>query len=238
MRPPEPKIIELEAEELEALLQRVEAALSQDDAETIRAVFESHARLAELLESKGMTIERLQKLLFGSRSEKTRDVIPPPADVTAPAEGQEGTAPTGPAEKEAAKRKGHGRNGADAYRGAEKIRVPHDSLHAGDACPECTKGTVYSLAAPKVLVRVVGQAPVQAKVYEMERLRCNLCGQIFTASTPEGVGAEKYDVTTASMIALLKYGSGLPFNRLEGLQGNLGIPLPASTQWDIVNEAA
>ena len=40
------------------------------------------------------------------------------------------------------------------------------------------------------------------------------------------------------MIALLKYGSGMPFNRLEGLQGNLGIPLPASTQWDIVHAKA
>ncbi len=40
------------------------------------------------------------------------------------------------------------------------------------------------------------------------------------------------------MIALLKYGTGLPFNRLEGLQGSLGIPLPASTQWDIVHATA
>ena len=35
-----------------------------------------------------------------------------------------------------------------------------------------------------------------------------------------------------------KYGSGLPFNRLAGLQGNLNIPLPASTQWDIVSSFA
>ncbi len=40
------------------------------------------------------------------------------------------------------------------------------------------------------------------------------------------------------MIALLKYGSGLPFNRLEQLQGCLGVPLPASTQWDIVEDFA
>jgi hypothetical protein len=40
------------------------------------------------------------------------------------------------------------------------------------------------------------------------------------------------------MIGLLKYGSGLPFNRLEGLQGDLGVPLPASTQWDIVKAVA
>lgn len=40
------------------------------------------------------------------------------------------------------------------------------------------------------------------------------------------------------MIAMLKYGSGVPFYRIEKLQENLGIPLPASTQWDIVEHAA
>jgi len=40
------------------------------------------------------------------------------------------------------------------------------------------------------------------------------------------------------MIALLKYGSGLPFNRLERLEGTLGIPLPATTQWQIVRDSA
>jgi hypothetical protein len=84
----------------------------------------------------------------------------------------------------------------------------------------------------------VGQAPVEATVFELQKLRCHLCGEVFTATAPEGVGSQKYDATAASMIALLKYGSGLPFNRLEGLQGNLGIPLPASTQWDIVNDSA
>jgi hypothetical protein len=39
------------------------------------------------------------------------------------------------------------------------------------------------------------------------------------------------------MIGLLKYGSGLPFNRLQRLQGNCEIPLAASTQWDIVYAA-
>jgi hypothetical protein len=40
------------------------------------------------------------------------------------------------------------------------------------------------------------------------------------------------------MIAQLKYGSGVPFYRLEQLEGQLGIPLPAATQWEIVEEAA
>ena len=108
-------------------------------------------------------------------------------------------------------------------------------MRPGDACPDCTQGTVYEVSRPGVLVRITGQAPVQAKVYRLQKLRCNLCGKVFTAESPEGVGKHKYDATAGSMIALLKYGTGLPFNRFEGLQGNLGIPLPASTQWDIVH---
>jgi len=86
-----------------------------------------------------------------------------------------------------------------------------------------------------VLIRFVGQAPVQATVYQQQKLRCGLCGKLFTAEPPASIGAEKYDATVASMIGLLKYGSGLPFNRCEGLQRNLEIPLPASTQWEIVS---
>ena len=38
------------------------------------------------------------------------------------------------------------------------------------------------------------------------------------------------------MVALMKYGSGFPFHRLERLEANLGIPLPASTQWEMVRD--
>lgn len=69
-------------------------------------------------------------------------------------------------------------------------------------------------------------------------MRCGLCGAIFTAQAPPDVGSEKYDAEAAGMIALLKYGSGLPFNRLKRLQGSLGIPLPAATQWEIVESSA
>ena len=55
---------------------------------------------------------------------------------------------------------------------------------------------------------------------------------------PEGVGKEKYDAKSSAMIALLRYGSGLPFNRLESLQQSVGIPLPDATQWDIVEKTS
>jgi hypothetical protein len=81
---------------------------------------------------------------------------------------------------------------------------------------------------------LIGRAPIEATVYQLEKLRCNLCGEVFTAKAPEGAGDEKYDVTVGSMIAILRYGSGFPMHRLEKLEDSLGIPLPASIQWEIV----
>jgi len=133
---------------------------------------------------------------------------------------------------------GHGRKGASAYRGAEKVKVAHARLAHGDRCPDCARGNVYTQKEPKALVRIVGQAPLAATVYELERLRCNTCGQVFTAEEPEDVGPEKYDETAAAMIAQLKYGSGVPFHRLERMEELLGIPLPAATQWELAEEAA
>jgi hypothetical protein len=141
----------------------------------------------------------------------------------------------GPAPK---RHPGHGRNGADAYTAAEKIKVPHSSLQPGDPCPKCETGTVYETNRPGVVVRLVGQAPVGAKVYSLQKLRCNLCGGVFTPDLPPGAGDEKCDATVGSMIALLRYGTGMPLNRNETLQEGLGIPLPASTQWDIVADQA
>ena len=236
-RKPPPKIVDVTAEQVEALLHRAETGLDVADHKMVRAVFESYAHIIRLLDVKGTTIGRLRKLLFGSDSEKTDDVFPPEDDAEANGSDETTEQPDRPKEQ-ATRPKGHGRNGADAYTGADRVSVSHPSLKPGDPCPDCREGTVYEVTAPGVLVRITGQAPVQATVYELQKLRCGLCGKVFTAPTPEGVKAEKYDAKASSMIALLKYGSGLPFNRLEGLQRNLGIPLPASTQWDVVHAKA
>lgn len=135
------------------------------------------------------------------------------------------------------KPKGHGRLGADEYTGADRMPVPHDELTCGQRCPLCQKGKLYD-QKPAVILRVRGVSPLQATVYELQRLRCNLCGEIFTARAPPEVGDEKYDETAAALLALLRYGYGLPLNRLERLGKNLGIPLPSSTQWDVVDAAA
>jgi transposase len=245
MMPRQPSIIELDMSELEDVLRRAEAKLDEKDYALLKALAESYAYLSDLVGSRNASISRLRKLLFGSKTEKTTAVVGGGKESEAPPSEDSGAEPfdecgaEADAEDDSANpRPGHGRNGADAYVGAEKVEVPHESLQPGDSCPECQKGTVYETGRPGVLVRIVGQAPLAAKVYELQKLRCNLCGKVFTARAPEGVGEEKYDATAGSMIALLKYGSGMPFNRTERLEGSVGIPLPASTQWDIVHAQA
>lgn len=143
-----------------------------------------------------------------------------------------------PQDVHASRPAGHGRNPAKAFAGAQEVEIAHQSLKHGDRCPECGRGNVYRQKEPKVLVRIVGQAPLAATVYSLERLRCGACGQVFTAHEPEGIGSEKYDETATAMIAQLKYGSGIPFYRLEQLESQLGIPLPAATQWEMAEEGA
>jgi hypothetical protein len=236
-----PKRRELKLEELGAILERAKAALSPEDHATLSAAVDTLAFLTRELEAKGASIRRLRKLLFGSRTEKTSQVLGPAAGSTAglgdgAGEGA-GGGMAGGEKKPKPKRKGHGRNAAAAYQGAEKVKVVHAGLQHGDRCPACMRGKVYTQSEPAVLVRVKGMAPLQATVYELQRLRCNLCGEVSTAEAPDGVGQAKYDETAASMIGLLKYGCGLPFNRLERLEGGLGIPLPAATQWEVVSRA-
>ena len=234
-----PVRLELSMKELEAILERARAALSQEEFATLKGAMQTLQFLTRELEKKSVSIQRLKQLLFGASTETSAKVIEkileqagktPAADAGGTAGGTE----AGPEEKP----KGHGRNGAGAYRGAKRIRVPLATLHAGDACPNCVKGTVYASCPPGLIVRLRGQAPIGGEVYELEKLRCSLCGTVFTAQAPQEVGQEKYDAESAAMIGLLKYGMGLPFNRLERLQDGLGIPLPAATQWEIVAQTA
>ena len=232
--------IDLRMADLERLVDRTRhAPLTEDEHATLKAAITTLGYVAQLLDQKGTTLAGLRHLLLGAQTEKTRDVLaragvaadapPTPAD----AAPDESAAP-----RRAPRRRGHGRHAADAYGGAAHVAVPHPQLHHGDRCPLCVKGKVYAQRDPGLLIRLRGQPPISGTVYALEKFRCNLCGEVFTADPPAGVGPEKYDPTTGAMIALLKYGSGMPFHRLERLQADLQIPLPASTQWEIVDDLA
>jgi transposase len=226
-------VIELDMKELEEIIERSRhGTLSAKDQEKLKELLGAMKHLMALVENKKTSMRKLRQMLFGASTEKLEN-LKRVLEALGDAEALGRKESKGQGKQKA---KGHGRNGADAYRGAERIKIEHESLKAGDRCPGCQKGKVYVPGSPAYRIRVKGQAPIGATVYELEKLRCNLCGEMFTAPEPEGVGAEKYDASSVSMVALLKYGSGFPFHRLEGLQESLGIPLPASTQWEMVSE--
>jgi transposase len=230
--------IEVSRDELNQLLERAKTALHEDDYRKLKATVDALSYLTELVADRETTIRDLRQLLLPPSTEKTREVLKQAGIEPTSNSGETSGVPTPPADRSADKKPGHGRNGADAYQGARRVEVAHEKLQVGDSCPGCWKGKVYKQQDARLLVRIVGQAPIAGTVYELQRLRCNLCGEIYTAKAPEGVDEDKYDDTAAAMIAQLKYGSGMPFYRLEDLEKNLGIPLPASTQWEIVEEAA
>jgi transposase len=229
--------IDLEIDAVTAILDQAKSSpLTPDGYTKLKAVIDTLAFLTRELQAKKVSLERLRKMLFGAKTEKTSQVL---AGERAP--GEPGSPEPSVDRGEPApsvKQPGHGRNSAAAFTGANKVKTPHPSLHGGDCCPECAKGKVYPLFDPARLVRITGMAPLGATVFECDRLRCNLCGEVFTAPAPEGVGEQKYDETATSMVGLLKYGAGLPFNRIEKLQAGMGIPLPAATQWELVRNGA
>lgn len=218
-------------DELERVVERVKAlGAPPEDVQVLEDLVASYACISDLVRDKQTTIGRLRHLLFGEASERKEKVFP---------ETTPGTGTTSPAEakvEEKPRARGHGRNGAEAYPGAARRKVPHATLRPGDRCPHC-KGRLY-LREPRRLLRIVAAAPVSATVFEQEELRCNLCGEVYRAELPEGLGEEKHDATVASLLAVLRYGSGLPLNRIAGLQEAAGVPLPVSTQWDLLEEAA
>ncbi|MGB8422720.1 IS66 family transposase, partial [Paraburkholderia sp.] len=230
--PPSLKAMDVEQQRVAAILERTRAVLSDEEHATLSNIVDTVALMQAELQGKDASLERLRRMIFGATTESTRNVLgerrsePPAAGST---EDPPVTRPKLP---------GHGRNAAAAYTGAEQVAVAHPDLHTGEACPGCESGKLYPQSEPAKLVRITGMAPLAATVYTCDRLRCNLCGEVFTAPAPAGVGTEKYDATATSMVGLVKYGAGLPFNRIEKLQDGMGIPLPAATQWDLVQAAA
>ena len=227
---------EVRFDELSAIVERTKVALSAADHAKLKAAMDTLAFVTAELQTTQTSLDRLRRLLFGAKTETTRTIVGAGAAPGAPRPGASPRTEAGRSAAGAA-RPGHGRTAAPAYTGADTVTIAHPTLHRGDRCPGCITGKIYPLAEPATLVRITGMAPLGATVYACERWRCNLCGEVFTAPAPGGVGEAKYDETATSMIGLLKYGCGLPFHRIEALQRALRIPLPAATPWELVRDA-
>lgn len=233
-----PQQIDLSAEQASSLIERVRSRkLDDKDYELLIGIIETVLFLYQALSQKSHSIQRLLRRIFGVKTETARKVVRDCSNQPQPAASTT-EKPDHIPQKDSAPQKGHGRKGAECYRGLQRIKITHQSLKNGDRCQLCPKGKVYRLPSAKVLIRMHGQAPVGGELFELERLRCNLCGAIYTAEAPQGIGEQKYDASAGSILCVLKYGAGLPFYRLEKLQQDLSVPLADSTQWDIVEGVA
>ncbi len=208
-----------------------------------------------LQESK-LTLKRLRRLLFGkhlkvspalaaaSESSQTgghettaSGVLEADAVGSLVTAGEAPAAPS-PSPQQAKPKGGHrpgtGRLGADAYVGAERVECRHEELAASQRCPVCGQGNLYELP-PGVEIRIDGHALLSAMRYELQKLRCSGCGQMFTAPLPKTAGEDKYSPRARAVRVVGRYYLGLPFYRIEGDQAMLGVPMPDATQWDQID---
>ena len=212
--------ITLTQEQRAALLARVRAQISPEDFKIIEGMAHALPDILELIEQSPMTLRKLRHMIFGPKTEKTSRVCPSPDSAAA--------------KKPKGKRKGHGRIKAKKYTGARWQFVAHPEFKAGDQCSDCLKGKLRVQKTPAILLRIAGSPPISATGYELERLRCDACGKVSTAPVPAEAGTQKYDPSVGVTVALLRYGSGMPLYRLAKLQESLGVPMPASTQWEVM----
>ncbi len=229
-----PERLDVTSEELEALLEGVRAPLGEASYQKLQAAIRTLSYVTELLESREATLDKLRRLLCHSSTEKTGKVLKQAGIET---DGKKHTPPVEHTPKR--KAPGHGRNSAAAYRGARKVEVPHGSLKSGDPCPDGNAAARFICNATLVCwCGLKGKRLSPRRCTSWRSCGATSAGMCLRLTAPEGAGEEKYDETAASMIAMLRYGSGFPWNRLEGLQENMGIPLPAATQCEIVKETA
>jgi transposase len=212
----------LSGPERPAFLTRVRAGVSADDYHLIEAMCHVLPKIVASIEQARMTMRKLRHLLFGAKTEQTDRMCPPVAPPT--------LIPLLPKPK----RQGHGHIKSTDYTGARWVDVPHPALTPGCLCPLRVQGAVPPQKTKAIVMRIEGSPPIAATGYRMERLRCDTCGEVFTAPVPAAAGQEKYAPSVGVTVAILRSGTGLPHYRLERHQQSLGVPLPASTQWELM----
>lgn len=236
---------------VEGVLERIRPQIAEADFDLVSRLVATVSFVMAVVRGQRAIISRLRRIFGLSSSEKTDSVLgnqhgsegEASRGAEPPAGADSGMSPGAPEPSPPAKdaasapAKGHGRVPADAYANATRLHVAHGGLTHGCRCPDCRGGNLYDLE-PASIVRIIGQPTLAALRWDLERLRCGTCGKVFTAKAPQEAQGPKFDETAVSMLALCHYDAGLPLNRLDRLQQNLQTPIPASTQWDVLDESA
>jgi|APSaa5957512535_1039671.scaffolds.fasta_scaffold27738_1 transposase len=231
------------ATEGEELISRLHSGkLSETDKSTLSKIIRGYIFLSNLVTETGTRIKNIREFFF-PRSKKTKktkksgskpspDPEPEFSSYTDDLNKPLAEPPAESTRKRPQNTKtNHGRLGVDDYTGAKHEYCRHEHLKSGDRCPECQQGKLYSLEDKKQ-IQLFGGSPVQAICHHVEVLRCASCLAVFNARENTG----KYDDSVKSIVAISRYYMGLPFHRLKQFQKMAGIPLPDSTQWDLVKQ--
>ena len=251
--------VSLDIAAVEEILARIEPLITKAEHECLKGIVATLLAVTRLVRAHGATIVRLRRMLGVTSSEKTANVIgasggaAKASDGEPTASGQQGepVADEPASEKSTSepandtgsaaprgnkpRRGGHGRIPGSDY-DATTTAVAHPTLSPGQQCPACAHGTLYALKEPASTVRIFGQAPLVALRWDCECLRCSGCQRVHTAPLPEQARGPKYSESAASIMIVLRYGMGVPLYRLETMQRFLGVPVPASTQWEIARD--
>lgn len=226
-----PQCIELTLEAQRQLKNRVrQSGLSADDQRILLGIIDFNNWLQFALQEKKINISRLKHAFF-NRSEKST--------ASGSSKNQE---PLEQPKKEEPRRNKKssphpGRMKHNDYANAEKIVLLQDEFKTAQSCPEKCGGRLWHIS-PGNVIKITGQGFCRAIHYVQEKLRCSMCGKIISAFLPSHVSQDKYDYAFKAHLCMLKYYMGLPFYRIETYQKAVGIPLPDSTQWQLVEELA
>jgi rubredoxin len=211
--------IKVTVEEIEALILRLEQkSLVDADYPLLIELIKNFTTIQNQFKNSTSTVAKLQKLLFGPKTECSQL----PSDLKATDTGE-------PA-------KGHGKKPIDQWvdEPAQICVHPHDQLHEGQLCPKCNKGKLYPFT-PSVRVKIVANRPLDVERHEVERLRCSACGWLYTA-TPNADFQKAPDASPEAMAmsALLRYQSGFPIYRMRSFLAAQGVFLTWTKIWSLI----
>lgn len=238
------KAIAISIEEVKTLLKKAEDNQLGNESALIATLARLVLLLWQVIDEKKLSISRLRKLIFGSKSEKHKQSQNAQGSASSnqtqqtsqQTESQDVNALT---TKTATKRKkGHGRLSASRYTQAKIVNCVNKEISSGSDCPSLCGGRLYDTKKPQPFIKLEGSAILSATNYVRETLRCKICHQRFTAKLPDEVKYEKYDITADVALVLHKYECALPFYRISQIQTAVGVPISSSTQYSRVEALA
>lgn len=245
-----PKAVSITEEQAEKLEARIkQRQMTDEDIELIMGLIAFSRWIQARLARAKLTIKHLRKL-FGFKSESLSSNTSSKGQLENTETGQSTDPQASSTQNKNTNEKkkdvwdphaNHGRKSASEYTGCPltHINFENEYLKKG-LCPECAKSDTDAkviMQQAKILVFLESSPLITGTRYALAKARCSVCLTYFTAPLPKELeGKSKYAPSCVASISIQHYYAGFPFYRLDNLQSLSGVPLPDSTQYDLVQE--